>query len=295
MKAYYLPGILCCGVSIIVNFVAFIILCKKNTNLRTNQFMKLSICLSVSDTFLPIVFILSLTNINFNENAVQREYLSIVLVNILGSFFLFSTINTFQLCVSVLNATFLTTKSVLSVLSSTKASVSAIMACLGTTGFRIYYDISYNFMPPQGKPYGASFWFRLTVDLPGLTLLAAIVVIFMTTTLRIKKRSLAISKMANTSTEKERLKKRNEASKRNMKTLVVIFCLTFFGYAPRQICLVLLEVSDVNKTEQLIFILKFVNFFMLLKPIFDPFVFMFRWQEVRKEIRKVFCPCHQNE
>lgn len=288
MEANFLIGVICCGVSLIVHILSLICLCK-GEGIRKNKCLRSIVILSVSDALFAAEYIYSFVNYHFTGDNLLKEYQSVVLSNMIGSTILFSSFQTFQVCLEILNATFLPPNKILTTLTSVVSFTITSIVCLCLTALRVYMHISYSFVPPEGQSYDSSTLFYVTVDLPSMVILGAIVVCFMITIRRLAKHNAVLGKMANTSAEKARMIARSAATKRNMKTLVAIFCLTIFSYAPREVCLIIINVSGRN--QQLIDVLWYLNIFIVLKPVFDPPIFMFRLKTYRKELRSILFSC----
>lgn len=195
----------------------------------------------------------------------------------------------FQVCIEILNATFLPPKKVLTKLTSAASFAVASFVSLCLAAFRTFMHIKYSFISPEGESYASSTLFYCTVDIPGMVLMVLIVIFFMVTVRRLKQHNAVLGKMANTNAEKARIIARTKATKRNMKTLVAIFCLTVISFAPREVCLIVIHVSDPS--QQLITVLRYMNIFVVLKPVFDPPIFMYRLKAFRQELKSIFVPC----
>lgn len=289
MREHFLFGIVSCCVVLLVHVWSLLILWKKK-QLKKNNFLRLVISLSVSDTCFAVEYIYNLINTSFIDNSTLLfQYQRLILSNLIGGTFVFSLFQTFQICMERLNATFFPKKEYLTLLTSKTSSVVCFILCHFIALLRINIQFFFSFPPSDGHSYTTSLLYYVTVDVPGIILLTLINICFISTVVRIRRQNLKIGQIANTNDQIVKIKDRNNEVNRNIKTVIILICLTMVGIVPREICLLVIHSSDKNQIEHLRKVLVFLNILTVVNPVCDPILFFFRFQTIRNEVRKVLC------
>ncbi|CAC5381812.1 unnamed protein product [Mytilus coruscus] len=264
----------------------------KTQKLAKNGFFRLAFFLIISDACLMIEYawhtIVMNTNDFYTHGGHQDQCL--VLVHFIPAAIQSSLLMTILMCLQRLNATFRTPKQMLKILTSD------IAIGLGFLFSHIYFLVRgvLEFLDkiqrvefPCGPKYKTQKRFLLFVDVPNALFVAMIAFCYVVVILRIIRNRRQVNVIGNLSNLQ--LQQKNKAVLRmryNMITLTSIIIVTAVSILPRTLYGLYANFTDTINEE----IVRATNNLLLLNPLVDPFIYIFRIKEVR---RQLICRCWQ--
>ena len=280
---------------ILHTFSLTILICRRKT-LGKNTFYRLVLYLSVSDACFGIEFIYSSLIYHFSNHNWTYIYQDIIVTNLLGGTIVFSIFQTWQIYIEQLNATFAARKRHLTALTSTRTSGIGCIVCHLFTIFRIAADISkYKNTKPKADEISAAVngVFYITVEFPGTLFLAsnAILCILLLHRIRCQNKKIHQSNGIITEQQHRQIKNNQLRIKQNMITLVILLFLAFISFAPRVMFVSFMLMTENTESAYWINIIHDTNFLLMVKPLFDPFVYILRIESVRNDVKRLLCCC----
>ncbi|CAC5381803.1 unnamed protein product [Mytilus coruscus] len=258
----------------------------KTGQLAKNQFFRLAFLLIISDASLMIEYawytILMNTNDFYTDGPHQDQCL--VLVHLIPASILSSLLMTFSMCLQRINATVIVTKRILTILTST------IAISLGFLFSHVYFSCRcvWEFIRkvqrvqfPCAPNYNTQKRFLLFADAPNalfVTLIACSYIVLILRILRKRKHVNGIQGLSELQIQQE--KKAALRMRYNMITLSCIIIVTAVSILPRTLYGLYINFTGTINDE----IVRATNNLLLLNPLVDPFIYIFRIEEVRCQL-----------
>lgn len=284
-----------CAILVVIHLVAIAIIFRKKKFL-VNRFVRLVLYLSISDVVMLTEYIAMTTLFQIkyeNYNGIDNNA-CIVLKYVIAGTIQFSMLQILLICFERLNATFVQPKVILKIVTG---NTSLVVLLLVTHGLAAYYAIyKVNYGRKNGDPvgcdpsYSMQRNFILKADSAGIILLTLIATFYVITTIRILKRYSKV----NINVNNIQLQHRKTMLKKNILTLTLIVMVTLCSLIPRTSYGVYILVNGFSTSSHAI--IRGMNNLLLLNPLFDPFIYVYRIKHLRKivYICKRCCYCRSS-
>ena len=259
---------------VVLNVCALVILCTTK-NLKRNRFNCLVLYLSVSDTAIGVQTFIKFTINSFAEGEIQK-YICSVLGTFSTATTLFSMYQVLLICIERLNATYSVPNTHLKRVTSDRAVIFGFLLFqfypLAICVYEIVTNETLCFILPTVVNI-------TSIDTPIVAMTTVIIILYILTLLRIKKQQNKIRELTETALN------RIERMKRNMITLGIIVFVTVTILVPRPIAAIIAFSAQNQMSRSM---LKISTYLLVLNPIVDPLIYVFRIKTFRQ---RLFC-CH---
>lgn len=277
------------GGIIIIHVVSLCLLCSRE-KLRQSQFIRLVMCLSISDVVVGVGACYLAT---FGKSIYQPENQihCLFMTNFVGrGSMIFSIFQRTQICMEQLNATFVAKKKTLTALASYKRMFLGFGVTFLSTIVWFIVDC-FVLDTPCDTGYAQSLEYFASRDVPGLLLLA-IMAISYSVVFRVMGDDKIQQRLAKACNQKPTRSEHTRKMVRRMLTLFIIVGSTIISYMPRMLFVLSNLVSDQQnqgtfKTFAGLTLMGFIH------PLVDPFVYVFRLENVREELKPACCRRNQ--
>ncbi|CAG2195551.1 MC2R [Mytilus edulis] len=258
----------------------------ENSKISEEQIFRLAFYLIITDACLMIEYVWMVITMNINELSIDgpHQYHCIVMVHLSPAAILCSLLMTFYMCLHRLNATFTIPNRVLSALTSSIAIGLGFLFVHVYVLFRCVLELLSTRVPLPCDPlYNTQKSFLLFVDVPNAIFVSLIACCYIVVIWRIRKKQYLVMEIATLS--EEQIKQQRKASLRmryNMITLGCIIVVTACSILPRTVYGLYINVSDNINPE----IVRATNNLLLINPLVDPFIYIFRIKEIRSQFAR---------
>ncbi|VDI47569.1 Hypothetical predicted protein [Mytilus galloprovincialis] len=266
----------------------------KTRQLTKNKFFRLAFFLILNDAFMMIEYawhtILMNTNDFYTDGPHQDQCL--VLLHLIPASILSSLWMTFSMCLQRINATMVVSKRVLNILTST------IAIGLGFLFTHVYFlsRCVLEFIQkvqrvqfPCAPNYNTQKRFLMFMDTPNALFVTCIACSYLVLILRIFRKRKPINGTKNLSElQIQRERKAALRTRHNMITLSCIIIITAVSILPRTCYGLYVNFTGTIDDD----IVRATNNLLLLNPLVDPIIYIFRIKEVRCQL---ICRCRSNK
>ena len=255
----------------------------KTRKLRKNRFFRLAFYLIITDACLMIEYVWKVITTNIYEFSIDglHQYHCIVMIHLCPAAILCSLLMTLSMCLHRLNATFTTPKRVLSALTSNITIVLGFLFIHVYVLLRCVLELLNPRVPLPCDPlYNTEKSFLLFIDVPFAIFVSLIACCYIVVIWRIRTHQYLV--MEITTLSDEQIQQQRKASLRmryNMITLSCIIVVTACAILPRTIYGLYINVSDNINAK----IVQAANNLLLINPLVDPFIYIFRIKEIRSQ------------
>lgn len=267
----------------------------RNGRILKTRFTRLALFLIISDACMMVEYIWHVVVVNTTEINANgpHQNLCIVLKHIVPAMVEFSLILTLLMCLERLNATFITPNRGLKCLTSNISVGVSLFIIHVYMLVRCILEINGGRHPnvPQGcnPKYSTQQNFLLYVDvLSGVfvSLIAFFYFILMIKLLSRQRRVDTIESLSDVQVEQK--KKEALRMRRCIITLSCIIAVTSCSVLPRTLYGLYININNNINND----IIRITNNLLLLNPLIDPFVYIFRIKELRRRLK---CKCYSTE
>ncbi|CAC5393681.1 unnamed protein product [Mytilus coruscus] len=263
----------------------------KSKNWSASRFLSLALFLSISDAAMMIETIWQavVRGILTESNRGSYHTQCIILYNMVSGTVTFSLLQTLFICFERLNATFTVSSLILRRLTSNVAVGVGFLTVHLYVLIRCLLDIfaEKNLGPPKGCDVTYTFqkgFFHFNAT-PQVLLVVLIAGCYMTIIVRIVKRKIKIFTIDGfTELQIEKKKKAVQKMRSNVITLSCIIGVSVCSILPRTVYGLYIQNYPVS-SEVTPTIATIVNSLLLLNPVCDPFIYIFRVRKLRESVR----------
>ena len=254
----------------------------KTRKLAKNRFFRLAFYLIITDACLMIEYVWKVITTNIKDFSIDgpHQYHCIVMIHLCPAAILCSLLMTFSMCLHRLNATFTTPKRVLSALTSNLTIGLGFLFIHVYVLLRCVLELLNPRVPLPCDPlYNTQKSFLLFVDVPFAILISLIACCYIVVIWRIRTNQY-IMEIATLSVEQ--IQQQRKASLRMRYNTITLSCtivVTACAILPRTIYGLYVNVSDNINSE----IIQASNNLLLINPLVDPFIYIFRIKEIRSQ------------
>lgn len=247
-----------------------------STELRGSTFNKLVLTLSISDILFLVESIVNIIFHEFNPGLnLTFDYACVVLINLTGGTYVFSTYQCFLICIERLNATFVTESKHIKRITSNKGCMFGCFAIHMISVVQITIDIFQFQSDSHGcKSRASNDVIGLLVRIPVALICISIVIVYTITLLRIYRVHQNQPGSPNSDSQIQRMHKA-------IKTVGVLIVVMLIAYGPA--CVVYLYSVLKNETYSWI---GYCNALLVLNPLLDPFIYLFCMNDFRSLVKK---------
>lgn len=272
--------------------ICTVIVLAKTKSLLKNKFVCLALILSLSDGTLMLekilheVFVYSCNNFNNKET---WQYFCLMLKHLVASTIIFSQFQTFLICLERLNATFVVPNRILKWMTNT---ITIGICFLGMQALSILaFTFTTNTVHDPDEPNGCQPKLTITkgtfikFDVPNGVLIFLIAICYVIVMIRMKERqkqSVVLNHV--TKTQIDRQNKAILNMRKNVITLTFLVLVTFFAILPRTVYGMYCQYREESSPD----VITITNNMLLINPLLDPFVYVFRIREFRDRLK---CKC----
>ncbi|CAC5399750.1 unnamed protein product [Mytilus coruscus] len=256
----------------------------KTRKISKNRFFRMAFYLIITDAILMIEYVWLTVIMNTNDLGIDGPHQNhcLVMGHLFPAAILCSLLMTLCMCLHRLNATFTTPKHILNVLTSNIAIGLGFICIHAYVLLRCFLELLDELVPLPCEPiYNTQKNFLLFIDGPNAIFVLLIACCYIVVILRTRMSRHLITETESLS--QQQIQQRRKASLRmwyNMITLGCIIVVTACSILPRTIYGLYINVNDNINGE----IIRATNNMLLLNPLVDPFIYIFRIKEVRSQL-----------
>ncbi|CAC5358858.1 unnamed protein product [Mytilus coruscus] len=260
----------------------------KSSKLRKSRFEKLVLHLSISDIIFLVEVITYILLKEFDIGLdISYKYACLTVRNLTAGTYIFSLFQCFLICLERLNATFVVDKTAIRGITSGKGVVIGCIIChLGSVLQTVIEILLFQTSLSVCNTSASSI--KTALVIPMTLLCICIILIYLIIVVRIYNRqNQHPGSSRNTMTAKMTIKA--------FKTLSVVMSITLIANIPS--CIISLYSEFFGRTETISRWIVYCNTLVIVNPLLDPIIYVFRLEDFRDKIAGVFCRKHdlQNE
>lgn len=275
-----------CTILLIVHVCSIIVLVKSK-QISKNRFVSFALYLSLSDACMMGEYIWH-TMIQFHHDGSNKYlYMCMLVKHLIAGTVLFSLLQVLFICLERLNATIRTPSRILKSMTGDKAVGIALFLAHVYVLIRYFVDSSFGPMPCTAE-YTIQKSFLLYIDTPCFILVLLIVLCYIGVIIRIigNQRKVGVSE-GTTDLQLSQREQDKIRIRKNITTLSFIVVVTVCSILPRTIFGLYLQLS-VEPCKGLLHVISATNALILLNPLCDPFIYIFRFKQYRDYLK---CKC----
>ncbi|CAC5374877.1 unnamed protein product [Mytilus coruscus] len=253
---------------------------KKSPKLRKSRFEKLVIHLSISDIIFLVEVITYILLKEFDTGlAVAYTYACLSVTNLTAGTYIFSLFQCFLICLERLNATFAVEITAVRGITSNKGIVIGCIVCHLGSVLQTLIEI-FLFQTNLSACNTSASAIKTALVIPMALLCICTVLIYLVTIVRIYKRQNNHPGSSNNTLIEQ-------MTTRALKTLSVVITITLLANIPS--CIIALYSEIYGRTENIIRWIFYCNTLIMINPLLDPIIYVFRLEEFRQQLSKVAC------
>ncbi|CAC5385129.1 unnamed protein product [Mytilus coruscus] len=260
----------------------------RSKELKKKRILVLALCLSVSDSLIGLEFLYgSILNL-LKSNDTGYRYQCMVIRQFISGTIMASLLQTLIICLERINATFIIKQRILTALTSNISVAMCLLLPHVIALVRFGLDTLTGTFP-CGVKYTAKLGFLYLHDIPAIFICCLIALSYGVVIFRITKKQKTIAVQVTELTGNQTEINWNKAFKmrQNMITLGIIIGLTFSSNLPRSV-LVLYSYIVGGSDKAMHYLWAANNIFVLLNPLFDPFIYVLRIEKYREHLKSSF-------
>lgn len=267
--------------------------------LKKFRFLVLALYLSLSDSALGFEYIY-ITILNFSQLTGNAYlYQCMLMKHIIAGTIFSSLLQTLILCIDRFNGTFVPRKKVLGKLTSNRVVVLCFVLTHTIAVIRFLIELRKDPVPCDVE-YTLTPIFVFSIDGFIIALVVAIIAMYIATMIRIKmKLKVAVGQgptepgVANSTITNSMTTNNAAATRKHVTTLGCIILVAMISMLPRS--LVVYYVYANGLSEPAVGFMWFANNVLLvLGPLLDPVIYVFRLKKYREILKKKFCSCRSS-
>lgn len=263
----------------------------KTRKLAKNRFFQMAFLLIITDACLMIEYVWLTVIMNTHDLGLDGFHQThcLVFAHLLPAAIQCSLLMTLCMCLHRLNATFTTPKRVLNILTSNIAMGVGFVVIHVYDLLRCVLELLDDFvLLPCGPQYNTEKSFLLFIDGPNAVFVLLIACCYIVAIWRMRKNRYLVNETE--SLTQQQIQQRKKASLRmryNLITLSCIIVVTACSILPRTLYGLYINVNDNINGD----INRATNNLLLLNPLLDPFIYIFRIKQIRCQF---VCKCFQS-
>ncbi|CAC5374880.1 unnamed protein product [Mytilus coruscus] len=253
---------------------------KKSSKLRKSRFEKLVVNLSISDILFLVEVITYVLLKEFDTGlGIPYKYTCLSVINLTAGTYIFSLFQCFLICLERLNATFAVEITAIRGITSNKGvAVGCIVCHLGA----VLQTLIEIFVIPDSLSVcnTSASAIKTALVIPMTLLCSFTILIYLMTIVRVYRRQNNHPGSSNNTLLEQ-------MTTRALKTLSVVITITLLANIPS--CIIAFYSEFFGRTENITRWIFYCNTLIMINPLIDPIIYVFRLQDFRDHIAKVLC------